>query len=205
MALTILNGPWRFQPQGFKRRRPLTYKSTVKLVSGGAAIHLAGQGAQMNEAPAEGGKEPIGIIDPNEGYAVLMCDGYRALKLRFDRDAQLAVINRSRSFGTNWLPGVPPTCQNYTWPSRAPVDVEPDSLGSSGILFVFDDLDQGRIPSESGVRARYASKGLTDRLGSSPVMADTAGAPPAAPPQERCKTVAPGLHRGRLSAPPPEA
>jgi hypothetical protein len=67
MALTILNGPWRFQPQGFKRRRPLTYKSTVKLVSGGAAIHLAGQGAQMNEARAEGGKSPLGSSTQTKG------------------------------------------------------------------------------------------------------------------------------------------
>jgi hypothetical protein len=75
-----------------------------------------------------------------------MCDGYRTLKFDFYRGARLAAINQSGSFGTSWLTGVQPVCQNYTWPCRAPVDAELDALRSAGSLFVFDDRrDHGPI------------------------------------------------------------
>jgi hypothetical protein len=92
-----------------------------------------------------------------------MCDGYRTLKFYVHRGAQLTVINRGRSFGTNWLPGVLPTSQNHTWPCRARVDVEPDALSSVGSLFVFDDRrDHASFPVVYDAYGN-ASKGLTDR------------------------------------------
>jgi hypothetical protein len=86
------------------------------------------------------------------------------LKFDFYRGAQPAAVNWGRSFGTDWLPGVPPTSQNHTSPSRARVDVEPDALSSAGSLFVFDDR-RDHAASFGVVYEAYgdASKGLTDR------------------------------------------